>query len=493
MPEAPAAPTPAAPSQTMAPAKTIGGSFFEKMAGAPEAHELKAGATPPSGPASTEAPKTPEQDPIAPPSSTPKPAEPQLEKPARLETPVKKEEAPAEAAKPDEVDEYLGLSDEDQEAKLSKLSKTDAHKLARKAFNRAGRLLQDRDTLAKKLKDMEASGKEVEDLKKKIAHLEDGPETKATQAAITKAQGELKKAQEDFAADKERVEKDKKYVEGLQLAHDVKKTPKWKQYVSEPSQELVDDIKMLSASIGEDEATRNLVFDSIIYALNQGDEATRWRALKEAGKDLSSADQTMLSQIFKAHQRIEKNKLFLQGASEEGRKALDEGRERETKEKAEARTKEYSDGAAMARENFTKDLPWISDDFPLDKYPEEFKKTITDTRAFAKRLESTDLTPGQEAKVKQGFAYFQGAAILARNYSKALEVENTQLREALKVHEDKVAAEAAAEAEKEKNKGELTPSAAPKKGTVVTKPAAATTGPVRSVGATFASLVAKGA
>jgi hypothetical protein len=417
---------------------------------------------------------------------------PEPPKPAEAAKPA---EPAAPPAKPDEVDEYLNLSDEEQEKKLSSLSKTDAHKLARKAFARAGRMLQEKGTLEQKLKEAEKSAQSVLDLQAKVEKLENSPETKAQQAALQKAQTDLKAAEEAFAADREKVEKDKKYVEGLQMAHDVKKTPKWKQYVSDPSVELLNDIKMIAAGASEDEGEQNQVAQAIIYALNQPDEASRWRALKQAGAQLDPGDQTLLADIFKGHTRIEKNKAFLTGQSEEARKALDEGREREQKEKKDARSKEYNDGLALARENFEKELPWIREDFDMSKYPEPFQKTILDTREFAKRIEATELTPAQEAKVKQGFAFFQGAAILARNYAKALEVENETVRAKLKEFTDKEEAAAAVEAEKEKNKGELTPSAAPKKvppTKVSNPPAVPQGGSVRSVGSAFAALVAKG-
>lgn len=496
-PEAPAAPAPPAAAPKLAPERSIGGSFFEKLSAPPAPHEIQPGAKAPEP-----APSGPAADPVAPPI-TPEPAAAEvqdpapaaLEKPARLEVPAKGAE-PASKGEPtpDEVDEYLKLSEEEQDAKLSKLSKSDAHKLARKAFNRAGKMLQDKATLEQKLKDMQDAGKEVDTLKAKIKNLEEAPETKANQERLAKLEADLTKAQEDFKGEKERVEKDKKYVEGLQFAHDVKKTPRWKEYVSAPSAELVEDIKLISASLGEDKAQQDEVFNSIIYALNQADESARWRALKAVGETLPAADQTMLANIFKGHQRIEKNKAFLQGQSDEARAALDEGRAKEETEKKATRTKEFQEGAKTARENFSKDLPWVSDDFDIAKYPEEFQKVIQDTRAFAKKIEAADLTPGQEAKVKQGYAYFQGAAILNRNYSKALETENTQLREELKAFQDKEAAAAAAEAEKEKNRGELTPSAAPKKAAVNTKPAAPVVpvGQVRSAGGSFASMVMKG-
>lgn len=514
------------PPETVAPAKpnlapepTIGSKFFDKLTSAPPApHELQAGATPPA-PTPTPAPSGGGQsqqadiDPMV--AATGATAPEKKEEPSGLElpkkepVPEKKEEpkpaakAPEKPAEPtkDEVDEYIGMTDEEQEAKLSKLSKTDAHKLARKAFARAGKMLQEKDDMGKKVKDLEKAAADVEELKKKVAHLEDGPETKAQQAKIAKAETELKEAQANFAATQEKVQKDMKYVEGLQLAHDVKKTPRWKQYVSEPSEELLADIRMVAASIGEDEGAREQAATAIIHALQQPDEADRWRALKAVGASLDPADQTLLSNIFKGHKVIEKNKGILQGQSDEARKALDEGREREAGEKKAARQKEFTEGSATARENFSKELPWISEDFDISKYPSDFQQTIKDVRDFAKRLESTDLTPAQEAKVKQGFAYFQGASILGKLYSKALEGENEQLRARNTELETAEAARLKAletkETKEEEERAALTPSAAPKKNTVQTKASATpltgkATPTGTSVGASFAKLISQG-
>jgi len=465
-PDAPAAPPAPAAEKT-----TVGSMFADMITAPPKQEELAPGQTMPE---STPPPAAPPPPPAAPPAPPPKSDTPQLEKqetpklevpPKTAATQTKKEEPKTEAAA--EKDEELDLPEEEFEARLAGMNKSDAHKLARRAFKQRTFFQQRGDKLEKDAKKVVEAEKKVIELEKKIIDLQEAPETKANLARIEKAEADLKKANEDLAGREAKLEEGRKYVDGLQLAHDVRKTPEWAQYVESPSNELINDIHMLAVGIGANEDQTHEIEEGIKAALRIAGDDQRWKALKEAGAELSPADQARLADIFKAHKIIARNRDFLTGKSDEARKALEESRTRAEADKKNARTKEFNDGAVAGREAFAKDLPWVNDNFDQSKYPENFKAVIADAKSFADKMLTLDMTPAQEAKMRVGYAYYQGSTILAKMYAVALENENIELRKNLeeltKFKADTEAAAVAAEQKKEEEKGSLTPSSAPRR------------------------------
>lgn len=466
--------------------------------------------TPPAAPIAPAPPPAP--DPVAPPPEIPPGGEKKPEPPAPtkddkpvvpakdgLELPEKKGAEPKKETEPADLEEE-DETEEQFSAKIEKLSKTEVNKLARKAFKQRGDAFRLVKSLKAKAEAHDALLTEKTDLEKKIQNLTDAPETKAQQAALAKKEEELNKLNAEITGSKEKIEKDRSYLEGLRLAHDVTKTEKYKEYVDQPSEELMKDIDMVSTTVGDDDAEAAAdIKSALLAALKIGDENERWRQLKIAGKDLSPADQSRLADIYKAHQRIARNHAILTGQSEEARKAIVETHEKETLATKAAKRKEYEDGITMSRDTFKKDFPWVDETFDLSKFPESFQEIIGKTRAFAAKIDMDQMTPGQLAKIGQGYAYFQGASILAREYASELEKElksaHSELATFRGEKEAKEKAEADAAAKAAEDKGKLTPSAAPKKTTQPITPPNSTravTAPVQTVGTTFASMVARG-
>lgn len=462
-------------------------------------------------PAPTPAPTptpAPAVDPVAPPSEDPpapapepKPEPKDDPKPA-LEVPAKVTPKTGDEPKPEPKDD-INLEEEDETeeafgAKIEKLSKTEVNKLARKAFKQRGDAFRLAKSLKKKAEAHDALMAEKGELEKKILAIQDAPETKAQQAALAAKEAELQKLDEEIKGSRAKIDEDRKYVEGLQMAHDVQKTQDWQTFVEEPATELMRDIDMVATSIGEDDDSDDIKA-SILAALKIPDENERWRALKIAGKDLSPADQARLAEIFKGHKTIAKNRDILTGQSDVARKAIQESREKKTAAEKAAQTKEYHDGVKLSRETFAQEFPWVKEDFDASKFPPTFQDVIARTKKFANEIDMNTLTPAQLAKVGQGYAYFQGASILAREYAAELEKELKANQGELQAFRDAKAAkekeEADAAAKLAENKGKLTPSSAPKK-PIVTAPSGtprqSIQSPVQTVGTSFAAMVAKG-
>src|SRR6516164_8273033 len=186
-PDAPAAPPAPAPEKT-----TVGSMFADMIKAPPKQEELAPGQTMPE---STPPPAAPPPPPAAPPAPPPKSDTPQLEKqetpklevpPKTAATQTKKEEPKTEAAA--EKDEELDLPEEEFEARLAGMNKSDAHKLARRAFKQRTFFQQRGDKLEKDAKKVVEAEKKVIELEKKIIDLQEAPETKANLARIEKAE-----------------------------------------------------------------------------------------------------------------------------------------------------------------------------------------------------------------------------------------------------------------------------------------------------------------
>ena len=509
MPPEPAPPAaPVAPQSSEKP-RTAGESFFDKIIAAPaKPTELRNDVPPPPGPPAPAAdPAAPEPPKPATPPEPPKPAEPEPPKPPAdpgLEVPAKSTPAAPPAADPkaDPAEAEVEETEDEFVARVEKLNKQDVLKIARKAFRARTKAEQAQKEQAERVKKLDKVEGEAAELREKIKNLEEAPETKANAARLEKLNSDLATKEAEIKTRESKIEEEKKYVEGLRFAHDVKSTPEYKQYVSDPSEELIQDIKMVSTTVGGTEDDSRAIEEAIKAALRIGDETQRWAALKEASQNLSAADQARIVDIFKAHKQIMKNNDLLTGQSDKARKTLDESRARKTQEEEAGRLKEYNEGLLLSRQNFVQEFPWVNPDFDISKYPEKFQDMVMKARKFADEIPAMKLTQGQRAKVDQGYVYYQAAAYLSREYSKELEKENEQLRVGLKAYTDKEEAAAAAEAKREKDKGELTPSAAPKNAPpAAVAPAASgrqvlrapTSATPASAGAGFASMIMKGA
>lgn len=505
MPPDPVAP-PAPPAEKP---RTAGESFFDKIISEPaKATELRNDVPPPPAPpaqvADPAVPAPPKEEKTAPePPAPPKADDAGLEVPAKV-TPKAADEKPVVVDPKADPAEPEPEETEDQfVARVEKLNKGDVLKIARKAFSQRTKAQQALKEQSERLKKLEKAEGEAEELRGKIKTLEEAPETKANLARLDKLQTDLASKESEIKVREEKIAEEKKYVEGLRFAHDVKSTPEYKQYVGDPSEELIQDIKMVSTTVGGSPEDSTQIEEAIKAALRIGDETSRWQALKEASANLSAADQARIVDIFKAHKQILKNNDLLTGQSDKARKTLDESRARKTQEEEAGRLKEYNEGVLLSRQKFTEEFPWVNPEFDISKYPEKFQDMVLKARKFADEIPGMKLSQGQRAKVDQGYVYYQAAAYLAREYSKELEAENTQIRANLQKYTDAEAAAAAAEAAKEKNKGELTPSAGPKNAPPAADPAApASSRQVRkaptsvtpsSAGAGFASMIMKGA